>query len=148
MSSIDSRRMAPRVRLDGLCGVVSNQVLRHAALLDLSAMGLRLERPWDPATARRVVQLEIELPGTDEVLWARGDVTFAFLSPLPGRTPDGQPRFWCRAGLRLAGMARHERRYLRDYVIETRRAQHHRAGIDVGRRAANSWSHRRFSGAD
>jgi hypothetical protein len=69
------------------------------------------------------VQLEIELPGTDEVVWARGDVTFAFLSPMGGTHPDGQPRLWCRAGLRIAGVAQGERRLLRDYVIEARRAR-------------------------
>jgi hypothetical protein len=123
MSFIDPRRLAPRVRLEGFCGVVAGQDLRHAAMVDLSALGLRLERPFDPKTASRVVQLEIELPGTDEVVWARGDVTFAFLSPMGGTHPDGQPRLWCRAGLRIAGVAQGERRLLRDYVIEARRAR-------------------------
>lgn len=124
MSFLDPRRIAPRINVDGLCGVVANDnELRHASLLDLSAIGLRLERPFDPASASRVVQLEIELPEIDEVVWARGEVTRAFLTPMPGRTPDGQPRFWCRAGLRLAGVAQRERRLLRDYVLETRRAR-------------------------
>ena len=68
------------------------------------------------------MQLEIDLPGIDEVVWASGVVTFAVLSPLPGRTPDGQPHFWCRAGLRLEGICRREQRMLRDYVHETARA--------------------------
>jgi hypothetical protein len=123
MTRIDPRRLAPRVCVDGLCGVVSNRDLRHAALLDLSALGLRIERPFDAASASRLVQLEIELPGIDEVLWARGEVTFAHLSPLGGRHPDGQPRLWCRAGIRIDRVARHDRRLLRDYVIETRHAR-------------------------
>jgi len=90
-------------------------------MLDLSAIGLRLERLFDPKLARPVVQLEIELPGIDEIVWARAEVTFAVLTPLPGRTPEGEPRFLCRAGLRLAGVAWSERRLLRDYVLETRR---------------------------
>lgn len=85
---------------------------------DLSTLGLQLERPFDPATARPVVQLEIDLPGLDEVVWTTATVTRAVLTPLPGRRPDGQPRFWCRAGLVLGDMARHERRMLRDYVID------------------------------
>lgn len=117
-----SRRLAPRIPVDGLCGVVANDNLMHAAMLDLSASGLRLERPFDPKTAKPVVQLEIELPGIDEVIWARGVVTFARLSPLPGRMPDGQPRFWCRAGLQIADVSRPDRRMLRDYVLETRAA--------------------------
>ena len=122
MRCLDPRRLAPRVPLDGLCGVVSKDELRHAALLDLSALGLRLERLFDPALASRVVQLEIELPGTDEIVWARGEVTFAHLSPMGGHHPDGQPRLRCRAGIRIDRVAGHERRLLRDYVIESRRA--------------------------
>lgn len=120
---MDPRRLAPRVPLDGLCGVVSRDALRHAALLDLSALGLRLERLFDPTLASRVVQLEIELPGTDEIVWARGEVTFAHLSPMGGHHPDGQPRLRCRAGIRIDRVAGHERRLLRDFVIETRRAR-------------------------
>jgi len=122
MGSFDPRRLAPRVTLDGLCGVVSKDELRHASLLDLSALGVRLERLFDPAVASRVVQLELELPGTDEIVWARGEVTFAHLTPMGGRHPDGQPRLLCRAGIRIDRVAGCERRLLRDYVIETRRA--------------------------
>jgi hypothetical protein len=124
VNTLDPRRIAPRIAVDGLCGVVANtNQLRHASLRDLSAIGVHLERPFDPSTASRVVQLELELPGLDEVIWARAEVTRAFLTPLPGRTPDDQPRFWCRAGLRLAGVAQRERRLLRDYVLETRRTR-------------------------
>jgi hypothetical protein len=97
--------------------------MRHASMRDLSEIGLRLERPFDPKTARPVVQLEIELPGLDEVLWARAEVSFAILTPMAGRTVDGQPRFWCSAGLRLAGVCTRERSMLREYVVETYRAR-------------------------
>ena len=123
MISNDPRRLAPRISVEGLCGVVANDQLSHASMRDLSEGGLRLERPFDPKTARPVVQLEIELPGIDDVLWARAEVSFAVLTPMPGRTPDGQPRFLCRAGLRLAGICSRERTLLRDYVVEARRAK-------------------------
>ena len=123
MSSIDPRRLAPRVTVDGLCGVLSRRDLRHAALLDLSAIGLRIERPFDPDAASPLVQLEVELPGIDEVVWLRGEVTFAHLSPMGGRHENGQPRLWCRAGIRIDRASWHDRRLLRDYVIETRRAR-------------------------
>jgi hypothetical protein len=130
MLSMDPRRLAPRVRLDGLCGVVTRDELRHATLLDLSALGIRLERLFDPARASRLVQLEIELPDTGEIVWAQGEVTFAHLSPLGGHHLDGQPRLLCRAGIRIDRVAGRERRLLRDYVIETRRAR---------RQASGSW---------
>ena len=128
MNGIDLRRLAPRIPLDGLCGVVTGRDLRHASMLDLSALGLRIERPFDPANATRMVQLEIELPGVDEVVWARGEVTFAHLSPMGGRTPDGQPRFLCRAGIRIDRIGWNDRRLLRDYVVWTRRT---RRAVDV-----------------
>lgn len=116
MNQLDSRRRSPRILLDGFCGVASNDDLRPAAMRDLSLGGLRLERPFDPVNARRVVQLEIDLPGIDEVVWASGVVSFAVLTPMPGRTLGGQPQFWVRAGIRLGNMCRREQRMLHDYV--------------------------------
>lgn len=134
---LDARRRAPRVSVDGLCGVASHNDLYHASMSDLSTTGLRLERVFDPKSAKPIVQLEIELPGLDEVVWASAAVTHAFLTPI-GRTHDGQPRFWCKAGLRIADTSRAERTMLRDYVVETIRAQRHIADrrdyADVERR--------------
>jgi len=119
----DPRRLGPRITLDGLCGVVTHKDLVPAAMVDLSSMGLRVERPFDPASASRTVQLEIELPGVDEIVWASGHVTFAQLSPMGGRHADGQPRLWCRAGIQIDAAAGRDLRMLREYVIETRRAR-------------------------
>jgi hypothetical protein len=119
----DPRRVGPRITVDGLCGVVSKRDLLPAAMIDLSSMGVRLERPFDPATASRTVQLELELPGLDEILWAKGHVTFAHLSPMGGVRADGQPRMWCRAGIQIDAAGTRDMRLLREYVIETRRAR-------------------------
>ena len=119
----DPRRMSPRIAVDALCGVAGQHDLHPAAMVDLSSMGLRIERCFDRATARRKVQLEIELPEVDEIVWASGHVTFAHLSPMGGRHPDGQPRLWCRAGIRIDAGARADLRTLRDYVVETERAR-------------------------
>ena len=119
MNLLDARRRAPRISVEGLCGVVTNDDLQPAAMSNLSTLGLRVERPFDPATAKPVVQLEIELPGIDEIVWVSATVTHAHLTPMPGRTADGQPRFWCRAGLRIANASQRELRLLRDYVVET-----------------------------
>ena len=131
MNLLDARRCAPRISVDGLCGVVTNDDLRPASMSNLSTSGLRLERPFDPKAARPIVQLEIELPGIDEIVWASATVTHAFLTPMPGKTADGQPRFWCKAGLRIANASQRELRLLRDYVVETlitlRRAPERRA---------------------
>jgi len=118
MNLLDARRRAPRISVDGFCGVASDDDLHHASMSNLSTLGLRLERPFDPAKARPIVQLEIELPGLDEVVWASAVVTHAYLTPMPGRRPDGQPQFWCKAGLRIADASRRERQLLKDYVVE------------------------------
>ena len=117
MSPLDPRRHAPRITLEGLCGVVTRNDLRHAAMVDLSSTGLRIELPFDPFAATRTLQLEIELPHVDEIVWAAGHVTRAQLSPMGGYHHDGQPRLWCKAALHLEVVARRERHLLRDYVV-------------------------------
>jgi len=116
MNLLDARRHAPRISIEGFCGVASDHDLHYASLSDLSALGLRLERVFDPATAKPIVQLEIELPGIDEVLWTSARVTRAILTPM-GRHPDGQPRFWCRAGLVIGDSSRRDRRLLKEFVV-------------------------------
>ncbi|HTR52811.1 MAG TPA: hypothetical protein VMJ10_18985 [Kofleriaceae bacterium] len=116
----DPRRQGPRVTVDGWCGVVTHHDLRHASVLELSELGVRLERVFDPRVAARTVALELEVPGIDEIIWARADVVFARLTPLGGWHASGQPRLLCRAGLRIADAASRHLRLLRDYVFATR----------------------------
>ena len=116
---MDLRRHGPRIAVDTWCGVVTHHDLRHASVLELSETGIRLERIFDPRTAARTVALEIELPGVDEIIWARADVAFARLTPLGGTHHSGQPRLLCRAGLRIADAASRHLRLLRDYVFAT-----------------------------
>lgn len=118
MNLLDVRRRAPRIHIDGFCAVAAGDDFTHATMTELSALGLKLERPFDPKAARPVVQLEIDLPGLDEVVWTTAHVTRAVLTPMGGRTADGQPRFWVKAGLVLGEASRREKRLLRDYVIE------------------------------
>lgn len=120
MNLLDIRRRAPRIFVDGFCGVVTKHELQPATLSNLSTLGLRLERPFDPDTASRVVQLEIELPGVDEIVWASAEVTHAYLTPMKG---GAKPRFWCKAGLAIASLCGRERRLLNDYVFETLRTR-------------------------
>jgi hypothetical protein len=115
----DPRRHGPRVAIDGWCGVVTHDDLRHAAVLELSESGVRLERVFDPRRAARTVALELELPDVDEVIWARAEVVFARLTPLGGTHAWGQPRMLCRAGLRIAAAATRHLRLLRDFVFAT-----------------------------
>jgi len=115
---LDLRRQAPRIPLDGLCGVVGNDNIQHATVVDLSTSGLRLERMFDARTATPEMHLEIELPGVDEVVWAHGIVTSARLTRRPGHTELGMPNFWFSTGIRIVTMCERETRLLRDYVVE------------------------------
>ena len=115
----DVRRAAPRISTDGICGVVAGRAVMPASMMDLSWLGLRLELPFDHTTASRVVQLEIEVPGLDEIVWAQGHVTFAKLTPMGGFHPDGQPRLWCSAGVQIDAAASRERRLVRDFGMDT-----------------------------
>lgn len=136
MNLLDARRRAPRISVDAFCGVAVANDLHHASLSNLSTLGFQVERPFDPATAKPIVQLEIELPGLDEIVWASAIVTRAYLTPMPGRTADGQPRFWCRAGLVLGQTSRRERTMLRDYVVD--QLVMHRAAAKAADRRVDS----------
>lgn len=116
---LDLRRQAPRIAVDGLCGVVGNDNIQHATIVDLSTSGLRLERMFDARTATPEMHLEIELPGIDEVVWAHGVVAQAQLTRRPGFTEQGLPNFWFSTGVRILTMCQREARLLREYVVET-----------------------------
>lgn len=132
MRLFETRRLAPRIEVDGLCGVVTDGELTHATMVDLSAIGLCIELPHD-LRATGLLQLEIELPGVDEIVWASGQLQFAQVSPILGVYTNGKPRRWCRAGVQIERVARRDRSMIREYVIETRRARQHSPGDAVTR---------------
>jgi hypothetical protein len=103
--------MAPRVGVEALCSEIVDGRERHALLADVSAGGVRLARPYLGGPTPRVVQLELELPGIDEILWAKGEVCFDHVS----RGVGGLIR---TTGVRLAAAAARDLRILRDWVFD------------------------------
>src|SRR5688500_3848192 len=102
------RRTGPRIVVDSLCSEVVGQDLRDALVVDLSEEGLRLQRPLGgPRT--RSLQLELEIPGIDELVWASGEICFDEV----WRVPAGITR---TSGVRLVAAAQRHRRMLREYV--------------------------------
>lgn len=90
--------------------------------LDLSPSGLRIERPYMGGPTRREVPLQLEVPGIDEVMWARGDACFDVL--VPTRTAAGGPLGLIRrTGYRIVLAARRDFRMLEEFVVETYRAR-------------------------
>ena len=94
------------------------QELRDALVIDLSEEGLRLQRPvGGPRT--RSLQLELEIPGIDELVWASGEICFDEV----WRVPSGITR---TSGVRILAAAQRHKRMLREYVEDmwrVRRAQ-------------------------
>ena len=106
----DNRRLASRLRLQvQMNAYVADQPCRALAR-DVSETGLAFQRRLDPRVPNsEIVTLEIELPGTNETIWA-----------------SAQPRFDALridqqiSGLRFVSMARKHERLIRDYVRERR----------------------------
>jgi hypothetical protein len=112
------RRESPRIETEALCWELVDGKELAGFALDLSSGGLRIERPYTGGATKREVQLELEIPGIDEVMWARGDATFDVLVPtkLPIGGPLGLVR---RTGYRIALAANRDLRRLREVVFET-----------------------------
>jgi len=93
-------------------------------LVDVSTEGARVERPYIGGRIEYEVPLQIEVPGIDEVMWAKGDVVFDKLVPVRNGTPNGGPfGLLRRTGYRIAIAAARDLRLLRDYVWDMHNAQ-------------------------
>src|SRR5687768_3153544 len=101
------RRESPRIEVEAMCWEMAEGKEMSGLALDLSSGGLRIERPYVGGATRREVQLEIEVPGIDEVMWARGDVCFDVL--VPDRSAAGGPLGLVRrTGYRIARAAQRD----------------------------------------
>ena len=100
------RRYAPRVRVElFLNQYVADRPFRALAT-NLSATGLSLQKLIERKTPlARIVAVEFELPGTDEVVWASAEPRFDTLGD------DFQT-----SGLTFVNMAMKHERLLRDFV--------------------------------
>jgi hypothetical protein len=95
---------------------------QRGLVVDLSWEGVRLERPFVAGAQVGQVQLEIDVPGIDEVIWAKAGACFDVLVPASSAMggPMGLLR---RTGYRLMSAAARDLRLLRDFLFEQRRAQ-------------------------
>jgi hypothetical protein len=87
-----------------------NELVAERPLLgvisDVSEQGLRVERVLRHGrSGSRIVQLEFELPGTGEIIWAGAECRF-----------DAVGSDFHLTGLRFTAMARKHERLIRDYV--------------------------------
>ena len=116
----DLRRVSPRIDVEALCWEVVGDREASALAVDLSTEGLRIERPFTGGRIDREVPLQLEVPGIDEVMWAKGDVVFDKL--VPDKLHGGPFGLIRRTGFHIALAASRDLRLLREYVYERARA--------------------------
>jgi hypothetical protein len=110
LPAADNRRQAQRLRMRVFMNEYVADRPCEAIARDVSETGLALLKlPERTLPSVDVVALELELPGTNETIWAAAQPRFESL------TADYQI-----SGLRFVSMARKHERLIRDYVRERR----------------------------
>jgi hypothetical protein len=117
----DPRRISPRIDVEALCWELVGERETSAIAVDLSTEGLRIERPFIGGRIEREVPLQLEVPGIDEVMWAKGDVVFDRL--VQDKVHGGPFGLIRRTGFRIALAAARDLRLLRDFVYEIHHAK-------------------------
>ncbi len=115
------QRAQPRVPVETFCTAIGDEPDTHAIAVDLSPRGLRIQRPVS-GRMPRTVQLELEIPGIDELLWAVGEVRYDRLVSRTSMPARGLSDLARMCGIRILAAASYHRRLLREYVIDTVRA--------------------------
>jgi hypothetical protein len=114
-------RESPRIEVEALCWELVDGRETSGLAVDLSSLGLRIERPYTGGPTRREVPLQIEVPGIDEVMWAKADACFDTLVPSSSAL-GGALGLIRRTGYRIALAAARDLRMLKEFVVETDRA--------------------------
>lgn len=106
------RRLGYRIPLEAMFTVLAHERPLRALAADLSDAGIGLHTVAGVAPrAGDIVGVELELPGTGDALWARGEVCYQHSGDIAAGL-----------GVRFTAMARLHARVLRDFVIEARRS--------------------------
>lgn len=106
------RRTGYRVPLEIFLNQYARDRLVRGLTTNIGPTGMFLQTaraPHSQPPATQVVGLEFELPGTGEVIWARGEICYA-----------AADSYALGAGIRFTGMARLHARLLRDFCAEAR----------------------------
>lgn len=119
---IPNRRDDRRIPLQTFLNEYVQERPYRGMILDLSEHGLRVQRLLRPTHRQsRVVQLEFELPGTNEIIWAKGEACFDELEPAPfGPVGSGPVATLHSSGIRVVALAERHARLMRDFVLERR----------------------------
>jgi hypothetical protein len=105
-----NRRADKRLRLQLYLNEYVKDREYRALATDISESGLAIQKLTEPVVPHApVVGIELELPGTSELIWAAAEPRF-----------DAVGSDFHISGLRFRGMARKHQTLLRDYVRERR----------------------------
>ena len=118
------RRQKARIAVDSLASEIGADSERPALLIDVSETGLRLERPLSCGRSGRILQVEFDIPGYDDLIWASGEVCF-------DRLMQKDRRLVRVTGLRFLQAAQRHLRVLREFVVESARATDRRVREDA-----------------
>ncbi len=109
----DDRRLGFRVPLEMFLTQFAHDRPDRGLTVNISETGVYVNKVLTPRLRNaRVIGLEFELPGTSEVIWARGEVCY-----------DTLDDYFHGQGIRFSGMARAHKKLIRDYCVERRRAR-------------------------
>lgn len=109
MGSVN-RRASSRIAMQMFLNEYVKDKAHRCMAVNLSPSGIFLNRLLTPfQRENQVVGLEFELPGTSEVIWARGAIRY-----------DALDKYFHGTGVEFTGMARAHERLIRDYVLEKR----------------------------
>lgn len=112
MTSHD-RRLGYRVPLEMFLNEYVQDRAHRALTVNVSETGIYVNKVITPTSRpSKVVGLEFELPGTGEMIWARGEICY-----------DSLDDYFHGQGIRFTGIPKIHARLLRDYCIEKRRVQ-------------------------
>jgi hypothetical protein len=87
-------------------------------VVDLSADGLRIQRPVISMSRARVIQLELEVPEVDEIIWASGEICFDEVHRVRSPSGLGLSGLVRTSGVRVTAASSRHRRLLREYVYD------------------------------
>ena len=105
------RRFGNRVPLEMFLNEYVADRPHRCLSVNVSETGLYVHKLIQPLKrATRVVGVEFELPGTNEIIWARGDVCY-----------DQLDDYFHGTGIRIAAIPQKHARLMHDYIYEARR---------------------------
>jgi hypothetical protein len=108
---MSDKRKSARVPLDIYLNKYMGGVPYMARTADISLEGLSLAHLIEPENEARKVGLQFQLPGSDEVIYAEGEVVREWVQAGARRTQQQQ-----RSGVRFTLLTERHRQMIDDYV--------------------------------